>query len=35
MIKLMPRLNPEDVADAVIFAISTPENVLVSLILDP
>jgi hypothetical protein len=29
MIKLMPKLNPTDVADAVLYAISTPENVLV------
>jgi hypothetical protein len=29
MIKLMPKLKPQDVAEAVIFAISTPENVLV------
>lgn len=31
MIKLMPKLSPQDVADAVLYAISTPENVLVSL----
>lgn len=30
MIKLMPKLNPTDVADAVLYAISTPESVLVS-----
>jgi NADP-dependent 3-hydroxy acid dehydrogenase YdfG len=30
MIKLMPKLSPTDVADAVIYAISTPDNVLVS-----
>ncbi|CAO1443037.1 unnamed protein product [Diamesa serratosioi] len=36
MIKLMPKLNPQDVADAVIFAISTPENVLIhELIIKP
>jgi NADP-dependent 3-hydroxy acid dehydrogenase YdfG len=29
MIKLMPKLKPQDVADAVLYAISTPENVLV------
>lgn len=29
MIKMMPKLTPQDVADAVIYAISTPENVLV------
>lgn len=29
MIKCMPKLSPRDVADAVIYAISTPENVLV------
>jgi NADP+-dependent farnesol dehydrogenase len=27
LIKLMPRLEPQDVSDAVMFAISTPENV--------
>jgi hypothetical protein len=29
MIKIMPKLAPQDVCDAVIYAISTPENVLV------
>lgn len=30
LVKYMPRLKPEDVAHAVIFAITTPPNVLVS-----
>lgn len=30
LVKYMPRLKPEDVAKAVIFAITTPQNVLVS-----
>lgn len=29
LVKYMPRLKPEDVAHAVIFAITTPPNVLV------
>jgi len=36
MIKMMPKLTPQDVADAVIYAISTPENVLIhELIIKP
>lgn len=36
MIKLMPKLKPQDVADAVLYAISTPENVLIhELIIKP
>jgi hypothetical protein len=31
MIKLMPKLNAQDVADAVLYVISTPENVLVMI----
>lgn len=31
LVKYMPRLKPEDVAQAVIFAITTPQHVLVSL----
>lgn len=30
LVKYMPRLKPEDVAQAVIFAITTPQHVLVS-----
>lgn len=30
LVKYMPRLKPEDVAKALIFAITTPQNVLVS-----
>lgn len=30
LVKYMPRLKGEDVAQAVIFAITTPQNVLVS-----
>ena len=30
LVKYMPRLKPEDVAQAVIFAITTPPHVLVS-----
>lgn len=33
MLKFMPRLKPEDVAKAVLFAISTPDHVQVILIL--
>lgn len=34
MIKMMPKLSPQDVCDAVIYAISTPENVLVIIHFD-
>lgn len=30
LVKYMPRLKPEDVAKAVVFAITTPQHVLVS-----
>lgn len=30
LVKYMPRLKPEDVAQAVVFAITQPQNVLVS-----
>lgn len=33
LVKYMPRLKPEDVAQAVLFAITAPQHVLVSLIL--
>lgn len=32
LVKYMPRLKPEDVAQALIFAITTPQHVLVSWI---
>jgi len=36
MIKLMLKLKPQDVADAVLYVISTPENVLIhELIIKP
>lgn len=34
LVKYMPRLKPEEVAQAVIFAITAPQNVLVSFVLE-
>lgn len=31
LVKYMPKLKPEDVADAVLYAITTPDNVQVSI----